>query len=176
MSTRVVVVIGGPAGSGKTTVGRALAGEQGWALIDSDEVRRDVHLVPRGTRLPSSAYSVQARHRIYAEIERRAAAAFHERAGVVVTATLLPAPERFLEDIGANRLVVMCHAPEAVLRERIAARPRDAASDASGDVAASQLRLFGQGAATAGVDLVIDTNTKTIAAVVREITARLRAN
>ncbi len=34
----VVIVIIGPAGAGKTTVGRALAGAQGWPFVDGDDV------------------------------------------------------------------------------------------------------------------------------------------
>jgi gluconokinase len=34
----VVIVLMGPAGAGKTTVGRALAGAQGWPFVDGDDV------------------------------------------------------------------------------------------------------------------------------------------
>jgi gluconokinase len=34
----VIIVIMGPAGAGKTTVGRALAGAQGWPFVDGDDV------------------------------------------------------------------------------------------------------------------------------------------
>ena len=163
-----MLVLGGPAGSGKTTVGRAVADRRGWQMLDSDAIRRDVHGVPLGVRLPPSAYTTEARHAIYREIELRAAAALDRHAGVVVTATLLPAPQGFLDAVAARRITVICWAPEEVLRRRIAQRPRDDASDATGDVAAEQLRRLRQEPATEA-DLVLDTSAGALADAVRAV-------
>jgi gluconokinase len=53
----VVIVIMGAAGAGKTTIGRALAAELGWAFVDAD----DLHPPPNAETRHASLRAIAAR-------------------------------------------------------------------------------------------------------------------
>lgn len=54
MSRRVVVTIDGPAGAGKSTVAKRLAGRLGYRLLDTGAIYRSVALVARRLEIPWS--------------------------------------------------------------------------------------------------------------------------
>jgi aminoglycoside phosphotransferase family enzyme/predicted kinase len=131
----LAVVMGLPA-SGKSTVARALAGRRGLVHLSSDVVRKELAGLP-----PTEHYDVPFGEGPYsAGMTRRTYAALLERAGrwlrrghpVVLDATFgRPAQRaallRLARRCRARLVVLVCHADEAQLRARLAARAREPA-------------------------------------------------
>lgn len=138
----LVLAVGGPPASGKSTLAAQLARRSGWPILSSDAVRKHA----RGVALTASGaaddYTAAARGRVYRELGERAGAAVAAGEGVVVDATFGDPALRcaFLDGIGdRGRLrAIECEVP-AALRERWARQrsPQTArGSDASPAVAA----------------------------------------
>lgn len=140
----LVVVIAGLSASGKTTLARALAAASGFALLNSDVLRKRAAGLAPTDRAPEALYRAEANRATYAELGRLAAKA--APAGVIVDATFRSRADRraFREHAGAGAplLVVECVAPVDVLEARARARAAlpDAVSDAGLDVVRRQLR------------------------------------
>ncbi len=73
-----LVALGGLSGSGKSTVAARLApllgSVPGAVIVSSDVVRKQLEGVPLERRLPASAYTADAKRRVYAAMSARAAA------------------------------------------------------------------------------------------------------
>ena len=73
-----LLAIGGWSGSGKSTVAAQVApmlgSVPGAAIISSDVIRKQLAGVPAERRLPASAYTSEAKRRVYAAVRERAAA------------------------------------------------------------------------------------------------------
>ncbi len=146
---RLVVAIGGLQGTGKSTLGRALAPTLGRApgavMLRSDEIRKRLHGAPPEQRLPASAYTDAASAAVFAsfaEAARETAAAGH---AVVADATFIdPAHRRAVRE--AARLSrtpfvgIWLEAPLPVLEARLVARKGDA-SDATPKVLRASARV-----------------------------------
>lgn len=93
-----LVAVGGLSGTGKTTLGRAVAAGVGAApgarILRSDVVRKRLAGVPPETRLAATAYTREASDRVYAALDRQAAAALAAGVPVVVDAVFAAAAER----------------------------------------------------------------------------------
>ena len=72
------MALGGLSGSGKSTVAARLApllgSVPGAVIVSSDVVRKQLEGVPLERRLPASAYTADAKRRVYAAMSARAAA------------------------------------------------------------------------------------------------------
>jgi gluconokinase len=133
----MVIVLMGAAGAGKTTIGRALAAELGWPLIDGDDYHEPANIekMRRGEALSDAERSgwLQALHGVIARaIDRRehtvvACSALKERYRDVLAGGLKPI--RF----------VYLTAPETVLHERLSRRENHFAGPA---LLASQLAVL----------------------------------
>ncbi len=116
----MIVILMGVAGAGKTTVGRALAGELGWGFIDADDVhtRASVEKMRRGEPL--------------AEDDRRpwleaiggliAAKEHNAQSAVVACSALREAHRAKLADMAQTILWVHLRADPAMIRSRLAKR------------------------------------------------------
>jgi aminoglycoside phosphotransferase family enzyme/predicted kinase len=128
-----LVLIGGLPGAGKSTLARALAERQGFQVIRSDVVRKEL-----AGNVNADLYSAERTQRTYAECQRRAAALLFEGARVIVDASFREDRHRrlFLEsarNAGVPGRLFLCQASADRVQERLASRHGDA-SDANWQV------------------------------------------
>jgi gluconokinase len=117
----VVVILMGVAGSGKTTVGRALAAALHWPYVDADDyhARENIEKMRRGSPLTDAD-----REPWLAALRTVISRALARREPLVLACSALK--ERYRQALADGlRQVRFVHltAPEAVLRERLASRP-----------------------------------------------------
>lgn len=148
----LLVLTCGVSGSGKSTVARLLAQHLGAVRVRSDVERKRLFGLHASAR-PAPAelatlYGVEATRRTYARLGELAGGLLQAGLSAVVDAVALRRAERdALRDLagasGARFAIVECRSPQAVLRERIARRQRDAndASDADARVLDLQLSV-----------------------------------
>ena len=142
-----LVVVAGLSGTGKTTLAAALApllgASPGAVHLRSDLERKALAGVGELERLPASAYTPEARWRIYNSLHEKAAAALRARHAVVLDAVYDSESERREIENLADSLNIpvhglWLHADATTLIARVVARRGDA-SDATPDVVRHQL-------------------------------------
>jgi aminoglycoside phosphotransferase family enzyme/predicted kinase len=142
-----IVAVGGLSGTGKSTLGAALAAALGPAPgavhLRSDLERKTMFGVAETVRLGPEAYTPETSIRVYDTLMRKAGIAAAAGHGVVVDAVFARANERAaIEAVAAGLNVpfqnVWLSAPRDVLLARVAARIGDA-SDATAAVVEQQL-------------------------------------
>ncbi len=93
-----LVLVGGLPGTGKTTLARGLADRFGWALLRSDEVRKELAglspVDPAGAAPFEGIYSPAFTAEVYGELLRRAELALASGESVVLDATWLDTEQR----------------------------------------------------------------------------------
>ncbi len=144
-----LVALGGVSGTGKSTLARSLAPEFGPApgavVLRSDAVRKRLHGVAPGDRLPPTAYRKEASRAVYDALARRAAVLVRAGHAAIVDAVFLDAAERaHIERVALEAGVpfqgLWLSAPEDILVGRVTARHGDV-SDATPDVLRQQLAI-----------------------------------
>jgi aminoglycoside phosphotransferase family enzyme/predicted kinase len=138
-----VLVVCGPAASGKSTLAAELARRTGRAVIAADVVRKRLAGLAPTERARAEHYTPEMSRRTYRELGLLAAAeARHD--GVIVDATFRHRADRdaFHAALGDAPLFVECVVPPAVLAERAVHRLSDPEriSDATAPLALGQLR------------------------------------
>ena len=142
-----LLAVGGLSGTGKTTLAAALAPRllpvPGALHLRSDVLRKSLAGVGELDRLPATAYTPEARARVYAHLCQCAAKALSAGHSVVVDAVFAGAAERdqieaVARACGARFDGLWLEAPTNLLQARVAARTNDA-SDATPDVVVRQL-------------------------------------
>ncbi len=146
----LLVLMSGYSGSGKSHVARHLAPVLGAVRVRSDVERKRLHGLEPSDARPAppgeGLYSEAATESTYARLEEIARAALGAGVPVILDAAFLGAQRRrhFLgvaRACGAVPVILRCHAPPDVLRERIAARQGDA-SDAGLAVLDDQMSRY----------------------------------
>jgi aminoglycoside phosphotransferase family enzyme/predicted kinase len=142
-----LIALGGVSGTGKSTLARALAPRLGQApgavVLRSDVVRKRLHGVAPGDRLPRAAYRKEASRPVYDALAGRAAVLVRAGHAAIADAVFLdPAEraqiERVAHQAGVPFQGLWLSAPEHILVQRVAARRGDV-SDATPDVLRQQL-------------------------------------
>jgi gluconokinase len=114
-----VLILMGVAGSGKTTVGRLLAGELGWGFYDADDFhpRANVEKMARG--VPLTDEDRRPWLRTLGELVRRSLA---EGAGAVIACSALKESYRAQLLLDARVGLVYLKGDERLIRGRLASR------------------------------------------------------
>ncbi|WP_300007548.1 AAA family ATPase [Pseudonocardia sp.] len=138
-----LALVGGLPGTGKTTVGGALADRFGAVLLSSDRVRKELAGIDpaaaAGAPFRSGLYTAAHTAATYDELLRRAGMLLSRGESVVLDASWTDARHRAaaadLADRTSNDLVALqCHADEGIAERRIATRG-PTASDATAPLA-----------------------------------------
>jgi hypothetical protein len=122
------IVLCGPPGSGKSTLGRRLAAAGGWPVVATDRVRKELAGLEPTVRAGPEHYTPEFSARTYAEVFRRTAAAMRCGAAVAVLDGNFATPALRTEAVAAARaagaaaVVLEVQVDEAVGRARVAVR------------------------------------------------------
>ena len=142
-----LIAVGGLSGTGKSTLSAALApdvgGSSGAVLLRSDLERKAMAGVGELQRLPASAYTKEARNRIYAILQEKALLVLTAGHSVIVDAIYAGEDERRSVEAVAGNLGVpfrglWLQADPEKLISRVTARRNDA-SDATSETVRTQL-------------------------------------
>ncbi len=153
-SARVtMVLVGGAPGTGKSTLAEGIAGRTGWAVLRSDEVRKDLagmgHLDrPATTGVGTGIYGDLATHATYAGLLAHARVLVERGQSVVLDATWGDARHRsaaaaLASETCTDLVALRCDAPPDECAERIRRRAAQGsdASDATVEVARALARV-----------------------------------
>lgn len=152
LSARVVLVlVGGLPGTGKSTLARALGGALGWAVLRSDEVRREVTGgaagAPRAVGYAEGIYSSGATADTYSELVRRSRALLARGGSVILDASWSDGRRREAAalaavDTASDLVELRCTVPAATASGRMIRRATrgDDASEATPEIAAQMAR------------------------------------
>lgn len=130
-SSPALIVVCGPAGTGKSTVARLLQRHTGFEILNSDRIRKRLAGLASATRVreeyKAGIYSPDFTRRTYQKLAEEAEARLREGAGVIVDATFKdPAERRRFHEIAVGRgmpaLFVECEANEREILRRLRER------------------------------------------------------
>ncbi|HEX4145475.1 MAG TPA: AAA family ATPase [Pirellulales bacterium] len=124
----ILLVVRGTSGTGKSTIARALTDRLGIELLQTDAVRQE--LVGKGklpADPPSAKYRADHRQQVYDQMLSQAEKLLEQHASVILDGTFLShadlARVAALADRSRARwLIVHCHCPPEIAKQRIAAR------------------------------------------------------
>jgi len=127
---RLIIIVRGLMGTGKSTLARAIAESLGARLLQTDRIRREMFGPSSDARQAtygSGRYRPENRRLVYDEMFKRARSWLGAGLSVVLDGTFLTASTRreaasLTGDESAELLVVRCRCPEEVARRRIERR------------------------------------------------------
>jgi uncharacterized protein len=123
-----VVVVRGLAGTGKTSMARAIAGERGLRVVSTDAVRQELFGHEKGTAAyGQGAYRPEANRRTYETLVERGRGLLIEDGGVVLDGTFLRDDDRLrvremASAAGAAARWIECELPAELMRQRLERR------------------------------------------------------
>jgi aminoglycoside phosphotransferase family enzyme/predicted kinase len=138
----LVLAIGGPPASGKSTLAEAISRRSRWPVLSSDAERKHRRGLPLTATAPEDDYTPDARAAIYRRLGEHAGAALADGRSAIVDATFGDPRLRaaFLAGLGSDRQLVAlaCETPGRLRERRARERAAGAArgSDAGPEVAA----------------------------------------
>ena len=135
----MVIAVMGLAGTGKTSMARAIAGELGLRVVSTDAVRQELFGHEKGaTAYGQGAYRPEANQRTYETLVERGRSLLIEDGGVVLDGTLLREDDRLrvqemASAAGATTRWIECELPAELVRQRLERRRqrREGLSDAT---------------------------------------------
>jgi predicted kinase len=150
---RMIVVVFGLMGTGKSSRSQALAKNLGWPVIHSDAVRKTLAGLKPTDRVPvdvgQGIYNEDFSDRTYKEMLRLAKDYLAAGQSVILDGSYKRAYERarvrqLAKELGARLVFVYCECPSAVARERLGIRLTDpeAISDGRVELFEAQARDF----------------------------------
>jgi aminoglycoside phosphotransferase family enzyme/predicted kinase len=136
-----VVVVMGLAGTGKTSMARAVAGELGLRVVSTDAVRQELFGSEKGVAdYGEGAYRPEANQRTYQTVVERGRGLVAEEGGVVLDGTFLRDEDRMAvrhmaSSAGAAVRWIECELPADLVRQRMERRRQrhEGLSDATWD-------------------------------------------
>lgn len=141
----LVLVVCGPAATGKTSLAEALAELSGLRHLSSDRLRKELAGVAATEPAPASSYSPEFSLETYEQLGRRAAEALAGEGGAIVDATFRRRSDRdaFSSGFGdrdERPTFIQCIVPAHVAADRARSRERSGAgvSDATAEMARRQ--------------------------------------
>jgi uncharacterized protein len=167
-----LVLVGGPPGSGKSTVAGGIADELGLVVLSSDRIRKELAGVPpehdMAAAYGAGIYSPEWTRRTYAEMLRRAEMLLERGESVVLDATFADVRWReaaaSLAQTASSALhQLRCRLPEEEAAQRM--RLRDGASDADATIGHRVRQAFAPWPAASGLDTAGPADTVRAAAV-----------
>lgn len=180
----LLLLTGGMIGSGKSTVAREIAAALDLPIYSSDRLRKEQAglslTASRQAAQDAGLYTAAAREHIYDVMAELARQQLEQGQSVLVDATFASQAQRqrFLalaQDMGADGGIIVCGAPEAVLRQRLRQREQEPGviSDAREDVFEQFQRTYEPvHAAEAPCVIPLDT-TRSVSACVQDALHRL---
>ncbi|HEU5417566.1 MAG TPA: AAA family ATPase [Streptosporangiaceae bacterium] len=138
-----LVLIGGLPGSGKSALARAAADRLGFAVLNSDRIRKELAGIEPAASAAAAygagIYTAEWTGRCYAELLHRAETMMAHGESVIADASWISAEHRAAAEAAARRVnaqlaQVRCEAPGDLMRQRMARRTADA-SDADAEIA-----------------------------------------
>ena len=175
------IVVGGASGTGKSTLGAALANVFGAQLLRTDAIRLDLFgSLPHASKPDQGVYEVEARARVYQVMLERAAALVDEGISVVLDGTFavvdqLIDAQRFAIQRELMFVAIECVCRPAVAYARISSRTAEGhdPSDAWPDLHRLQRRHWQSWPQDIN-QIHVDTE-QPVASQTREVVERLRA-
>ncbi|MPY95142.1 MAG: AAA family ATPase [Acidimicrobiia bacterium] len=173
-----LVLVGGTPGTGKSTLANELGERRGWAVVRSDEVRKELSGMAASedatAPVGEGIYRAEVTASTYGELLRRARALVELGESVVLDASWTDGGQRALarqlgEEAAADLVELQVDAPPEVVARRIAAR-RAAGGDAS-DATVEVARHLREGRGPWPEATVVDTNRPLADSVEQAMTA-----
>jgi predicted kinase len=159
-----VIVVSGLAGSGKTSLARAIAGELGLRVVSSDAIRKTLFEIKERPEYGAGPYSAEANRLTYAAVVQRGRELLSAQNGVVLDSTFRRKADRAMaqemaSNAGAEWRVIECRLSPELVRERLERRTllKEGLSDAIWETYLHQQREFEQFDDRDGPRLAMDT-------------------
>jgi uncharacterized protein len=147
-----LVLVGGLPGTGKSTLAAALGRATGWAVLRSDEIRKEqgnlVAANATGAAWQGGLYTPARTRAMYRELLGRARTALERGESVILDASWHDPQERLAAarvaaETYSDLVALHCQAPAGIARARLAARRQGAdASEATNETHARMARIF----------------------------------
>jgi aminoglycoside phosphotransferase family enzyme/predicted kinase len=160
-----VIAVTGPAGSGKTSLARAIAGELGLRVVSSDSIRKTLFEIKERPEYGAGPYSADANRLTYAAVVKRGRDLLPEQGGVVLESTFRRKADRATAremalNAGAKWRVIECRLAPELVRERLERRTmlKEGLSDAVWETYLRQQREFEPVDQCERPPLVLDTS------------------
>ncbi|HSE36817.1 MAG TPA: AAA family ATPase [Blastocatellia bacterium] len=160
-----VIAVTGLAGSGKTSLARAIAGELGLRVVSSDAIRKTLFEVKKRPEYGAGPYSVEANRLTYAAGMQRGRELLSQQGGVVLDSTFRRKADRAMAremalNASAEWRVIECRLAPELVRERLERRAmlKDGLSDAIWETHLRQQLEFEPFDHREGMRLELDTS------------------